>query len=145
MASTPAEVLNKSLALSAQEIQALTGWPDEMVEDYLSLLNSLVILATKLDAKNDILKLINVITTSPYEIPEVAEDIFFDTTTGDIIANLRPGTKGRNYRLINVGVGGNKVIVNPYGTELLFGVNGPEYIYEEEALLITYTDIYGWH
>lgn len=39
----------RGLSLSAVEIQELTGWGDAMVEDYLNILESLIMIATQND------------------------------------------------------------------------------------------------
>lgn len=143
--STPSQVINRGLILSASEIKNLTNWPETMVEDYLNILENLLTLASILDEKNNILKTIVDVSSSPYNIPTTAEDIFFDTTAGDIVATLPVGEEGRNFRLISVGAGGNKVILNPNGSELLFGVNAEEYIYDAEALIVTFSPDYGWN
>jgi hypothetical protein len=137
----------KSLDLSAAEIRQMTDWPTAMVEEFLSILNNLSLIAAVVDVKNNIVKKVTRVTfaDSPYEIKEKDEEVFFDTDDGDIIANLRPGDEGRNYRLINVGKSGNKVYINPYGTELLFGENVAEYMADQEALIITYDEIEGWN
>lgn len=36
------------LALSAADVKALTGWPDPIVNDYVSVLNSLTLLASQI-------------------------------------------------------------------------------------------------
>ena len=48
---------------------------------------------------------------SPYTITEDDEEIFFDTTSGDITALLPAGEEGRNFRLVSVGEGGNKIFL----------------------------------
>jgi len=137
----------RGLVLSAYEIKELTDWPDAMVEDYLNILESLITLADEIDVKNDIIKNTNrvVFADSPYEIRATDEEVFFDTDGGPIVANLLPGVDGRNYRLINVGGASNDVTLNPFGTELLFGVNASERIADDEVLLMTFETVEGWY
>jgi len=143
---TTLELLKRGLALSAKEIQLLTGWADEMVEDYLSLFNSLVTLAQTIDlGAVSTNRTVTRVSTSPYEILDSDNDVFFDTTAGDIVATLRPGIQDVNHRLVNVGTGNNKVSVTPFGTEKLLAVNGTKYLYDEETLTITFDALYGWH
>ena len=137
----------RGLALSASDLRGLTDWPEPLIEDYLSFLDALQTLADAVNVKNDILKTTKLVDTtmSPYELSSTDEEIFFDTTLGDIEANLREGEDGRNYRLISVGTGGNKVILTPFGTDKLFGVNASENIYDGEALIVTFEkDIEDW-
>ena len=144
----PTAKLLQSLILSAAELQDLTDWPDALIEDYLNLFRNLIQLANQIDTKNDIIKNTTHITASPYEIAEDDEDVFFDTDAfgGPMVANLRPGVDGTNYRLINTGVTGNhRVTLNPFGTEKLFGVNASEFMAMQEKLLVTFdADSGGW-
>jgi len=142
MTSTAAKL--RGLILHAEDIKALTNWPDPMVEDYLALIESLTTLANEVDTKQDSLKNVAIISASPYEIKDTDEVIFFDTSAGDITANLRPGVDGRQYRLINAGSSGNKVWLNPYGTEKLFGSNSSEYLADGEVFIITFNSTFGW-
>lgn len=138
----------RGLVLSAYEVKTMTGWPDAMVEDYLNILRSLIELALAIDTKNDIIKNTTHVTTTPYEITSEDEDVFFDTdATGPMVANLRAGIDGTNYRLVNTGVlNGDRVTINPFGTEKLFGVNTSEYMAMQEKLLITFDEESGgWY
>ena len=139
--------LLRSLSLSATEIRQLTGWSDAMIEDYLNILENIALLAAAVDQKNNIIKNITVVTAadSPYEIKEKDEDVFYNTNGGDIITNLRPGVKGTNYRLVNVGENSNRVTINPFGAELLFGQNASEYMADQEAFLISFEASEGWN
>ena len=49
----------RGLVLSATELRALTGWPEPLIEDYLSILDSLRTLANAINVKNDILKTVS--------------------------------------------------------------------------------------
>ena len=136
----------RGLVLSATDVTELTGWPEPMVEDYLTIIENLLLMSAVINEKNDILKTVTRVdvTMSPYDITTDDEEVFFDTTIGDIVANLPAGEEGRNYRLISSGSGDNKVILNPLLLELLFGENAPEYIYDAETLIMTYGDPGGW-
>ena len=136
----------RGLVLSATDIRELTGWPEPMIEDYLTIIENLVLISGVINEKNNILKIVTKVdsTMSPYDITTDDEEVFFDTTLGDIVANLPAGEEGRNYRLISSGSGDNKVIVNPLLLELLFGENAPEYIYDAETLIMTYSTDEGW-
>lgn len=135
----------RGLVLSAVEIRDLTDWPDAMIEDYLNILESLITLADEIDVKNNILKTTNRVITTPYELKATDEEIFFDTDAFPIVANLLPGVDGTNYRMINVGSSGNDVTLNPFGTELLFGVNASERIADDEVLIMTFETAEGWY
>ena len=142
----PTSKLLQSLVLSAADLKGLTDWDDAIIEEWLNLFRNLLELANQIDTKNDIIKNTTNVTTSPYEIAEDDEDVFFDTDAfgGDMIANLRPGVDGTNYRLINTGIsGGHRVNINPFGTEKLFGVNASEYMAMQEKLLMTFDEESG--
>jgi hypothetical protein len=144
----PTANLLQSLVLSAADLRSLTDWDDAIIEEWLNLFRNLIQLANQIDTKNDIIKNTTHITTSPYEIAIDDEDVFFDTDSfgGPMVANLRPGEDGTNYRLINTGVtGGHRVTLNPFGTEKLFGVNASEFMAMQEKLLVTFDeDSGGW-
>jgi hypothetical protein len=145
----PTTKLLQSLVLSAADLRSLTDWDDAIIEEWLNLFRNLIELANQIDTKNDIIKNTTHITTSPYEIAVDDEDVFFDTDTfgGPMVANLRPGVDGTNYRLINTGVTGNhRVTLNPFGTEKLFGVNASEFMAMQEKLLVTFDEESGgWY
>lgn len=136
-----------SLILSAAELVELSNWADPIIEDWLNLVDNIAILADEVDVKNDIIKNTTHVITTPYEIKVDDEDIFFDTdAVGPMVANLLPGVDGRNYRLINTGVlNKDRVTLNPFGTEKLFGVAASEFIANQEKLLITFEEeLGGW-
>lgn len=144
MASTT-ELRLRGLVLSAADLQDLTGWPQALIEDYLNIVDNLITISNEVDKKNDFVKTVTLVdpTMSPYSITYDDEEIFFDTSTGDIIALLPEGIDGTNYRLVSIGTGGNKVDLTPDGLELLFGVNAVEHIYDYERLLATYSESAG--
>lgn len=47
------------LILNAEEIKALTGWPYEMIEDYLNILSDLILLAESIDIGDENVAKIN--------------------------------------------------------------------------------------
>lgn len=146
MADTPTSQLLQSLVLSAADLREITDWDDAIIEEWLNLFRNLIELANQIDTKNDIIKNTTNVSVSPYEIAEDDEDVFFDTDGfgGDMVANLRQGEDGTNYRLINTGVtGGFRVTINPFGAEKLFGVNASEYMAMQEKLLITFDEESG--
>lgn len=134
----------RGLVLSAVELREMTDWPEALIEDYLNLIDNLLTIAQDVDNKNDIIKNTTLVTTSPYGILATDEEIFYNTNAGDIIAQLPEGIDGTNYRHINVGNNGNRVILTPFGTESLFGVNATEFLIDEEVLLTTFETIEGW-
>lgn len=145
----PTSRLLQSLVLSASDLRELTDWDDAVIEEWLNLFRNLIQLANQIDTKNDIIKETTSVTTSPFEPSATDEELFFDTDGfgGDMVANLPQGIDGTNYRLINTGVtGGNRVTINPFGTEKLFGVNASEYIAMQEKLIITFDENSGgWY
>lgn len=137
----------RGLILSAVELKELNPeWSERMIEDYLELLRFLFDVSAEVDIKNDIIKATTVVTfaDTPYTPLATDEEIFFDTDDGDIDCTLPPGIDGTNYRLINTGSSGNKVIITPALAELLYGVNAAENLYNFEDLLMTYETTEGW-
>jgi hypothetical protein len=136
----------RGLVLSSTEVKLLTDWPDQMVEDYLYILENILTLANVINQKQDLLRpVINVdFSMSPYEIEDVDQEIVFDTTLGDISAALPSGMVGRWYRMTDAGKGGNHVELSPDAIDLLFGVNGAENIYNAETMDMTFGDPLGW-
>lgn len=131
--------------MSAHELRMMfPDWPVEFVEDYLNLIDNLVVVANDVDQKNDIIKNTTLVTSSPYGVLSDDEEIFYNTNAGDIIAQLPEGIDGTNYRHINVGNNGFKVILTPFGTDKLFGDNASENIFDEEVFLTTFETIEGW-
>ena len=51
MASVESQI--QRLILNAEEIKTMTGWPYEMVEDYLNILTDLLLLASNIDINID--------------------------------------------------------------------------------------------
>jgi hypothetical protein len=137
----------RGLAMSAAELREKhPDWDDAFTSDYLDILANFVSLAEEIDTKNDIIKNTTRVTPldSPYQITSTDEEIFFDTDTGGIIGLLPPGSDGTNYRCLNVGEKGFDVTLVPSGSDLLFGVNGPETIYDDEVLVFTFETSEGW-
>lgn len=135
----------RGLILSAVELRAMTDWPEALIEDYLNLLDNLILLANEIDLKNDIIKNTTRVTSSPYNILATDEEILYDTDGGPITANLPEGIDGTNYRHINVGTAGNDVILVPFGSENLFGANESEKIIDDEVLIATFETTEGWY
>ncbi len=65
----------RRLALNAQEIQELTGWPDSMVQDYLNILEELLELASAVNEASSTPRQFVQIDTDddPPELPEVQD------------------------------------------------------------------------
>jgi hypothetical protein len=139
----------RGLVLSAVELKELNpSWPDRMIEDYLEFLRFLFEVADEVDTKNDIIKATTVVTfaDTPYTPLATDEEVFFDTTDGDIDCSLPPGIDGTNYRLVNVGFAGNKVTMIPALTNKLFGLTENEFIYDSEVILMTFDEEIGsWY
>lgn len=116
-----------------------------MIEDYLNIIDNLTTLSGIIDEKQDILRTVITVTfaDSPYDIEDVDQIIDFDTTGGDIVANLPAGVDGRYYRMTDVASNGNKVILSPDGAELLFGTS-TENINNAETLIMTFSVDNGW-
>ena len=49
MASSSLEKRLRGLVLSAVEIKALTGWPEAMIEDYLTIIENIIAIAATVD------------------------------------------------------------------------------------------------
>lgn len=143
MATTEENLLG--LAFSARELRKITDWPFPLIEDYLSIRSNVITISRTVDEKEDKLKNIVVVGSSPYEPDGEDVVIVCDTTLIDISVNLPAGIVGTNYRIINFGGTDKKVYVTPNGSELLYGVNETEYIVNQESLIMTYQDVVGWN
>ena len=135
----------RGLVLSASEIKNLTDWPDALVEDYLNILDNILLLADEIDTKNNIIKNTTIVTTSPYTPLSTDEELFIDTNAIPISITLPAGIDGTNYRMINIGSSGNDVTLIPNGTEKLFGEVVSEKITDSEVLLMTFQTNEGWY
>ena len=135
----------RGLVLSAQELKTMTDWPDALVEDYLNLIDNLILLADEVDTKNNIIKNTTIVTSSPYVPSSEDEELFINTDAIPIIITLPAGIDGTNYRMINIGSSGNDVTLIPNGIEKLFGENTTERIADSEVLIMTFETNEGWH
>lgn len=89
-------------------------------------------------------KAVKYIDASPYNLTIFDEEIFVDTSLIPITINLLPGIDGTSFRIHNTGTSGNTVTMVPDGTELLFGDNSPELLYDTEVVMISYESTIGW-
>ena len=135
----------RGLVLSAQELKTMTDWPDALVEDYLNLIDNLILLADEVDTKNNIIKNTTIVTSSPYVPSSEDEELFINTDAIPIIITLPAGIDGTNYRMINIGSSGNDVTIIPNGIEKLFGENATERIADSEVLIMTFESNEGWY
>ena len=145
MAEVTAQRLRGLIPSAVELREKHPDWDDAFTEDYLSIIESLVLLAEEVDTKNDILKTTTRVTTSPYTLLATDEEVYFDTDTIPIVALLPAGEDGRNYRMINTGSSLNDVTLTPDGTDLLFGVNATERIADGEVLIATFETDEGWY
>ncbi len=143
MAETTAQRL-RGLFLSAVELRSLTDWREEVIEDYLNLLDNLITLAGEIDTKGPLLKETTVVITTPYTPLSTDQEILVNTDSEDIDITLPPGVDGTNYRIINTGSSGNVVNIIPALTDKLIGVNAADYLADTEALIITFEETEGW-
>lgn len=82
---------------------------------------------------------------SPYSIPYGVEEIFCNTDSGNITANLQAGIASQAYRIINTGTSVNTVTVNPAGSENLIGVNSGFTLNDGETLKISFETTDHWY
>ena len=54
----------RGLYLSAVDLKSLTGWPDALIEDYLALLDNLVLMGNKIDANADDMQIVATLISS---------------------------------------------------------------------------------
>lgn len=136
----------RGLVLSAVDLRNMTQWPDALIEDYLNIVDNLVAISNEINTKASDLENITLVSVamSPYTILATDKDVFFQTSGGNITANLPAGISGQNFRLVSVGNVGNRVTVNPNGAEKIFGTT-TEYIADKEELVITYSTVEGWN
>jgi len=70
----------ESLVLSANDLSALTGWPDAMIEDYLNILRNIILVATSTDINDTQIEVNkNNIATNTTEIGINSTDISSNT------------------------------------------------------------------
>lgn len=81
---------------------------------------------------------------SPYTVLIYDEVIFCDTDGGAITVNLPEGRPGLGFRIINCGSSLNDVTVNPYGSELLDGINTSKTLSDSSVIDICYETTEGW-
>lgn len=134
----------RGLILSATELRQLhPTWSQAMIEDYLNIYNNLISLSNVVDTKQTTLRNIERVTSSPYQISD-EDEIFADTDIGDITLLLPEGVTGRHIRIHNTGTSGNLLSIVPFGTDLLFGVNNPEVLYDTEVVIVAFELNSGW-
>lgn len=134
----------RGLILSALELRQLhPEWSDAMIEDYLNILDNLYTLADEIDIKAPFLKNTERVASASFNITD-EDEIFADTTTTPIALQLPEGIDGRRIRIHNIGEVGNSVTIVPDGSDLLFGVNNSEVLYDTEVVFITYETDSGW-
>lgn len=134
----------RGLILSATELRKLhPTWNDAMIEDYLNIYDNLVTLADETDLKHNILLDTVRVTISPFTITD-EDEIFADTDLGPITINLPEGVDGRSIRIHNTGTSNNILSIVPFGTDLLFGENSTESLYDTEVVIITFETDSGW-
>lgn len=121
------ESLN-SLSLSAVDVRQLTGWPDAMVNDYISLIEGLIELANGIDnnssfAKNVQKQLLTSLTLPEKFIPDTVVATGDYTTLGEqtIICNnseaitITLNDTPDNFEELNIKRVNNKVTINGNG------------------------------
>lgn len=135
----------RGLILSAQELKSMTDWPGALIEDYLNIVDNLILLAGEIDTKNNIIKNTTIVTSSPYTPTSEDEEIFINTNAIPITITLPAGIDGTNYRMINIGSSGNDVTITPNGTEKLFGLASSEIMTDSEVLIMTFETNEGWY
>ena len=133
----------RGLILSAAELQALTDWPDALVEDYLNILDNLITITGEI---NNLIDQTTGVTrvTADYNIQVEDGTIYCDTDGGSFSVFLPEGVSGETHRIINTGSTGNTATVVPDGVELLNGFNGAEALYDSENLQLQYQSNEGW-
>lgn len=145
MADTATTRRLRGLLLSAADLKRLTSWPDALIEDYLNILDNLILLANEVDTKSGIIKETTVVTTSPYTPLASDQELFINTDGGPISITLPPGVDGTSYRMINVGTSGNDVTIVPALADKLFGENESELLHDAEVLIMTFEETEGWY
>ena len=133
----------KRLVLSAVELQALTDWPDALIEDYLNILDDLITIANELDNVIDQTAGVTRVTAD-YFITIEDGTIYCDTDGGSFSVFLPAGESGEAHRIINTGFAGNTATVVPDGVELLNGFNDSFKLYNSENLQLQFQSDEGW-
>ncbi len=128
----------------------LTEWPDALIEDYLNILDSMLIVSGRLDLALDTTITRVVFDDSPYTVSAASEvvaanEVFVcDTDGGAIAFNLPEGTDGRNLRIANTGKSSNLVTVTPDGTELMTGANASRTLGDKSVIRLVFETTEGW-
>ncbi|GAF92240.1 unnamed protein product, partial [marine sediment metagenome] len=107
------------------------------------LINKLLNVAGRISSEGRIKNKTSVDTT-PYSVVESDEIINCDTDSGVIDLYLLPGIGSSDIKINNTGSSGNDVNVIPNSTELLYGENLPEKLYDSEGIIIGYNEPEGW-
>jgi len=82
--------------------------------------------------------------TESTTLDDTHEYVFCDTDGGAFTVTLPAGSDGRLFRINNCGSSDNNVTLTPDGTELLFGENASELIYDGEVIDLIYESTEGW-
>jgi hypothetical protein len=83
-------------------------------------------------------------TDSPYYALVTDSVIYVNTDGGAIQVNLIEGSDGKKCKVINCGGSGNNITLVPDATDLLFGVNESQTIYDGEIFDLDFNTTKGW-
>jgi len=135
----------RGLILTAADLRQLQpDWPSALIEDYLNILNNLILLADVSDTKSGIVKNIVTVTTSPYSPVTDDEIIFCNTDVQPITIQLPEGIEGNTYRIINAGSSGSNVTIAPFLGETIFNESS-QFLVDAEVLDIAFNESKGWY
>ena len=100
----------RGLALSAKDLRELTDWPDALIEDYLNILDNLILLADTLDVETD-----KELEALIYSMPEIKS---YDSAINDIkkLFFSKPAVKDFEFRIrgLEKHVYGAGLIASPF-------------------------------
>jgi len=135
----------RGLVLSAAELVQLNpDWKPAMIEDYLNLLDNLILIAEEIDNIVDQTQGVTKVTND-YTISYEDGTIFADTTSNDITLYLPAGQNGEVHMIVHSAKTGNKVYIVPNGTEEIYGENDTVTLYNSEVLDLQFETTEGWH
>ncbi len=135
----------RGLVLSAAELVQLNpDWKPAMIEDYLNLLDNLILIAEEIDNIVDQTQGVTRVTND-YTISYEDGTIFADTTSNDITLYLPAGQNGELHKIVHSALTGNKVYIVPNGSEDIYGENATVTLYNSEVLDLQFETTEGWH
>jgi hypothetical protein len=112
----------RGLILSAADLQVLTDWPNALIEDYLNILDNLILIADSLDEGTDEYYAITLVTSDTTLTLE-QHTILVDATASDINITLLSALaqEGKEFIIKKIDSSDNVVNILRTGAETIDG------------------------